>query len=159
MEKGRTFETVVGVFVLATAIFFFNYVYTKSGYSSSGGYVLAARFDKADGLAEGSDVKISGIRIGKIVDMRIDPESFFAVVKFNVPKGLKLPTDTSASVASDGLFGGKYLSITPGGEEDCLNEGDEIENTSGPVNIESLIGKFVFSHQDKEGEKVKEKEE
>ncbi|MDR0631745.1 MAG: outer membrane lipid asymmetry maintenance protein MlaD [Holosporaceae bacterium] len=150
MEKGRTFETVVGVFVLVVAVFFFNYVYRKSGWHGMDGYVLTAKFDKADGLSEGGDVKISGIQVGKIISMKVDPHSFFAIVKFYVPKELKLPRDTGANVASDGLFGGKYLSLTPGGEEESLKEGDEIENTAGPINLESLIGKYVFS-QSKDG--------
>ncbi|MDR0678012.1 MAG: outer membrane lipid asymmetry maintenance protein MlaD [Holosporaceae bacterium] len=149
MEKGRTFETIVGVFVLMVAVFFFNYVYTKSGWRSTDGYMLTAKFDKADGLSEGGDVKISGIKVGKIIKIKVDPESFFAVVTFYVPGELRLPKDTSANVSSDGLFGGKYLSLIPGGDDDFLNEGDEIENTSGPLNLESLIGKFVFS-QNKE---------
>ncbi|MDR1551792.1 MAG: outer membrane lipid asymmetry maintenance protein MlaD [Holosporaceae bacterium] len=147
MEKGRTFETVVGVFVLIVAAFFFNYVYRKSGWQKTDGYVLSAKFDRADGLAEGSDVKISGIRIGKILSLKVDPETFFAIVTFCVPRSLNLPKDTSANVASDGLFGGKYLSLVPGGDEEVLKEGDEIESTSGPVNLESLIGKFLFSQK------------
>ncbi|MDR0968320.1 MAG: outer membrane lipid asymmetry maintenance protein MlaD [Holosporaceae bacterium] len=146
MEKGRAFETIVGVFVLAVAIFFFDYVYKRSGWQGADGYELIARFDKADGLSEGVDVKISGVKVGKIISVSVEPESFFAVVKFYVSKNLKLPKDSSASVASDGLFGGKYLSLTPGGETEFLKENDEIENTSGPINLESLIGKFVFSN-------------
>lgn len=149
MEKGRTFETVVGVFILIITVFFFNYVYTKSGYGKIDECVLIAKFDKADGLSEGTDVKISGIRVGKILSMNVDPANFMAIVKFYVSKNLKLPKDTSASVMSEGLFGGKYLSLTPGGEDESLKDGDVIDNTSGPINIESLIGQFVFS-KDKE---------
>jgi phospholipid/cholesterol/gamma-HCH transport system substrate-binding protein len=150
MEKNRTFEMVVGFLVLAVALFFFNYVYTKSGYNYKEGYTLIAKFEKVDGLSEGSDVKVSGIKVGKIVGMKVDPESFLAIVTFNIPHDLKLPTDSSASVSSDGLFGGKFLALTPGGSDELLDENDEIENTSGPVNIESLIGKFVLSQQNKE---------
>ncbi len=157
MEKGRTFETVVGFLVLIVAVFFFNYVYTKTGWQGLDTYTLTAKFDKADGLAEGGDVKISGIKVGKIISTEVDPSTFFAVIKFYVSKDIKLPKDSSANVTSDGLFGGKYLSLTPGGEEETLKEGDEIENTTGPINLESLIGKFVFS-QDKEKEKKEEKE-
>ncbi|MDR2724145.1 MAG: outer membrane lipid asymmetry maintenance protein MlaD [Holosporaceae bacterium] len=149
MEKGRTFETIVGIFVLIIAIFFFYYVCTKSGWQSSDGYLLVAKFDKADGLTEGSDVKISGIKVGKIVDLHVDPDSFFAVVKFYVNKKMKLPRDTSAVIASDGLLGKRYLSLAPGGDKDSLKSGDEIESTTGPMDIESLIGKFMFS-RDKE---------
>jgi phospholipid/cholesterol/gamma-HCH transport system substrate-binding protein len=155
MEKSRTFEMVVGFFVLAIALGFFDYIYTRSGHGHKAGYTLTARFEKADGLSEGSDVKISGIRVGEIVEMKVDPESFLAVVKFSVPDDLKFPADTSASVSSDGLFGGKYLALIPGGSDELLSENDEIENTSGPINIESLIGKFVLSQQNKEEKTVK----
>jgi phospholipid/cholesterol/gamma-HCH transport system substrate-binding protein len=145
MEKSQTFESVVGVFVLIVASFFFYCVYMKSGWQNVDGYLLTAKFDKADGLIEGSDVKVSGIKVGKIVNVSIDPTSFLAVVKFTVGEGLRLPSDTSATVSSDGLFGKRYLSLTPGGNDAYLKGGDEIENTSGSVDIESLIGKFVFS--------------
>lgn len=148
MEKGRIFETVVGFLVLVTAILFSYYVYTKTSWQGMDSYVLSANFDKADGLSEGGDVKISGIKVGKIIDATVDPSSFSAVVRFCVSKSIKLPVDTSANVASDGLFGGKYLSLVPGGEEELLKEGDKIENTVGPVDLESLIGKFVFQNKD-----------
>ncbi|GHU14316.1 ATPase AAA [Alphaproteobacteria bacterium] len=149
MEKGRTFETVVGFFVLVVASFFSYFVYNKSTWKKMDGYTLTAKFDRADGLAEGVDVKVSGVRIGKILNVKIDPETFLAVVKFSVPDNIKLPKDTSAAVLSDGLFGGRYLSLTPGGEETNIVRGGEIENTVGPTNLESLIGKFMLS-KDKE---------
>ncbi|MDR0677904.1 MAG: outer membrane lipid asymmetry maintenance protein MlaD [Holosporaceae bacterium] len=145
MEKGRSFETIVGVFVLVVAVFFANYVYRKSGITNADGYSLIAKFDRADGLSEGGDVRISGVKVGKIINLDIDPSSFQAIVKFRIPKGMKLPKDTGANVTSDGLFGGRYLALIPGGEEDCLKEGEEILSTTGPINMESLIGKFLFS--------------
>ncbi|MDR1560811.1 MAG: outer membrane lipid asymmetry maintenance protein MlaD [Holosporaceae bacterium] len=148
MEQGRFFETIVGWVVLLTAIFFFNYVYTKSSWRKVDGYILTAKFDKADGLTEGGDVKISGVRVGKIASLDIDSSSFFAVVKFHIPHKIKLPKDSSAQVSTDGIFGGKYLSIVPGGSTEVLNDGEEIENTSGTVNLESLIGSLVLP-QDK----------
>lgn len=149
MEKGRVFETVVGVLVLIVAACFFNFVYSKSSWKSIDGYVLKARFDRADGLTEGTDVKISGVRVGKIDSIEVDPKTFLAVVTFHISQDIKVPTDSCASVSSDGLFGGKYLSIIPGGEEETLNNGEEIERTTGPINIEGLIGKFVMSNEEK----------
>ncbi len=150
MEKGRAFETIVGIFVLIIAACFFNYVYSKSSWKSIDGYVLKAKFDRADGLTEGTDVKISGVRVGKIDTIEVDPKTFFAVVTFHVSKNIKIPTDSSANVASEGLLGGKYLAITPGGQEETLENGEEIEHTTGPVNLESLIGKFMLSSGEKE---------
>lgn len=144
MEKGRAFETIIGIFVLIIAASFFNFVYSKSSWKSVDGYVLKAKFDKADGLTEGTDVKISGVRVGKIDSIEVDPKTFFAVVTLHISHDIKLPTDSSANVASDGLFGGRYLSITPGSEEETLKNGEEIERTTGPINLESLIGKFVM---------------
>ena len=158
MEKGRIFETVVGVFVLVVAACFFNYVYSKSSWKSIEGYVLKARFDKADGLSEGTDVKISGVRVGKIDSIEVDPKTFFAVVTFHISQDIELPTDSSANVASDGLFGGKYLSITPGGEDETLKSGEEIEHTTGPINLEGLIGKFVMSKDESPKDKSPKKD-
>ena len=148
MEKGHTFETVVGLLVLAVSIWFFQYVYTRSSWQGVDGYTLVAKFDLADGLTEGTDVKISGIRVGKVASTSVDPATFKAVVVFSVSKLLKLPKDTSASVATEGLFGSRYLSLTPGGDDDMLEPGEEIMDTTGSMNLENLISKFMFS-QDK----------
>lgn len=145
MEKGRIFETVVGICVLIISACFFNFVYMKSSWGSIDGYVLKAKFDRADGLTEGTDVKISGVRVGKIDSIEVDPKSFLAVVTFHISKDIKIPVDSAAGVTSDGLFGGKYLSISPGGEDETLKNGEEIERTTGPINLEGLIGKFLFS--------------
>jgi phospholipid/cholesterol/gamma-HCH transport system substrate-binding protein len=68
-----------------------------------------------------------------------------AIVTFSVSKNIKLPSDSSASISSDGLFGGKYLSLIPGGNEKILKDGDSIKYTTGPLNLESLIAKMMFS--------------
>jgi phospholipid/cholesterol/gamma-HCH transport system substrate-binding protein len=154
MEKGRTFETMIGLFVIIVAIFFFNYVYTKSGWKKSDGYVLTAIFDKADGLTEGTDVKISGVRVGKVLETTVDPKTFMATVKFYVSHGMELPKDTGAAVQNDGLLGSKYLALIPGGDNVNLKEGETIENTSGAINLESLIGNFVFSKSNNDSENI-----
>jgi len=150
MEKGRTFETVVGVFVLVVAGLFFNYVYHKSSWQSVDGYVLTARFDHADGIHEGSEIKVSGLRAGKVISANIDKKDYSAVVKFYVSKDIKLPTDTTAKISNDGLLGGKYIELVPGEEKEILKENEEISNTVGPVNFESLVGKFLSSGNKKE---------
>lgn len=150
MEKGRTLETLTGLFVLIVAVAFFFYAYQKSGWVRGDIMTLTAYFDKADGLVEGTDVKISGIRVGKIMSTSVDPDNLMAVVKFYIPAGMKLSKDTSASVSSEGLLGSKYLALIPGGQEEDLKDGDSIDNTTGPISIESLINKFISNSSSKE---------
>lgn len=150
MEKGRKFEIIVGFFVLIVAIFFFNYVYQKSGWDKSKGYVLNAVFENADGLAEGVDVKISGVRVGKIIKTTINPETFMANVEFYISHDIVLPKDSTATIKSEGLLGSRYLAILPGIDDDTLKENDTILNTSGGIDLSSLIGQFMFSKDKKD---------
>jgi phospholipid/cholesterol/gamma-HCH transport system substrate-binding protein len=144
-RNGRVLETAVGFAVLVAALFFADYIYSRSGWKKIDGFTLTAKFNKIDGLSEGTDVKISGVRVGKIATIAIDPQTFMAVVTFSVSKDIKLPRDSTASIISDGLFGGKYLSLVPGGDEKILKNGDSVKYTTGPLSLESLIAKMVFS--------------
>lgn len=145
MEKGRTFETTVGICVLVLAAWFFNYTYTKSGCRTVNVYKLTATFDKVDGLSEGCDVKLNGIKVGKVTKMHLDPKNFMAKVTIQLSNEIRIPKDSSASVTSEGLFGGKYLALTPGVEDETLPENSEIIETTGPTNMESLISNYLFS--------------
>ena len=113
------------------------------------GYNLVAKFDNIDGIQIGSDIKISGMKVGEVTNINIEPDTFTAKVTFSVEKSIKLPTDTSACIYTNGLMGNKYISLSPGGDEDILSENDEIQSTQGSMNIESLVGKFLFSNKKK----------
>lgn len=144
-KTNNYFEIIVGTFVLFCAIFFFFTSFNSAKISSSGGYHLIAKFDNADGIAGGSDVKISGVKIGTVINQTLDSENFRATIQINIDQHIKLPTDSSIKVSSEGLLGSKYLSITPGGDEENLAEGEEIQFTQSSVNFEDLLGKFIFS--------------
>jgi phospholipid/cholesterol/gamma-HCH transport system substrate-binding protein len=140
-------ETALGAVVLIVAALFFYWAYTRSGQAESNGYTLIAKFDQIDGLDTGADVRMSGIKIGKVLSERLDPESFRAVVTFSVQDNIKLPTDTSAAIVSASLLGGKYLQLTPGADEKVLKPGGEITLTQSSINIEQLVGKYIFGSQ------------
>ena len=97
--------------------------------TGSAGYDLTARFDHIDGLTLGSDVKIAGVKVGSVTEQSIDPKTFQAIVGVRIDGAIKLPKDSSAEIVSDGLLGGKYLSLTPGGEDDNLKPGGRISIT------------------------------
>ncbi len=140
-------ETALGAVVLVVAAIFFYWAYTRSGQGDSGGYTLIAKFDQIDGLDPGSDVRISGIKIGKVLSEKLDPESFRAVVTFSVQDNVKLPDDSSAAIVSSSLLGGKYLQLSPGADEKMLKPGGEITLTQSSINIEQLVGKYIFGSQ------------
>lgn len=138
-------ETLLGAIVLAVAIGFLVFAYNTSQVQQSGGYELIARFDKVDGLERGSDVRISGIKVGTVLDQTLDPETYRAEVRFSLREDIRLPADTSAAVVSNGLLGGKYLALVPGGDIEMLEPGDEVTLTQSAVNLEDLVGHMIFS--------------
>ncbi len=138
-------ETILGALVLLVAIGFVAYAYTTSDVADPGGYRLTAEFDRIDGLTVGSPVKISGIKVGEVLSQRLDPQTYQAVLTFSVASEVELPTDSSASVVSESLLGGRYLDLQPGAEIDLLGDGGEITFTQSSINLEDLIGRFVFS--------------
>lgn len=154
--KNNLFEVIVGTFVLGCAIYFFFFSFSKSNISTSETYQLSAKFDNIDGVSNGSDIKISGVKIGTVISEIIDPETYRAILKLSVNKEIKLPKDSSAKVLSSGLLGGKYIGIEIGAEDEMLQNGDQIQFTQSGVNFEELLGKFIFGSKkdektDKEG--------
>lgn len=138
-------ETLIGAIVIAVAVLFLVFAYTSSGIGPiSGGYDVVARFDKADGVNVGTDVRLSGIKIGTVDKLALDPKSYNAVLTLAVEKNVKLPDDSSVRITSDGLLGSQYLSIEPGGSMQMIKPGGEIENTQGSVDLIGLLGKFAF---------------
>jgi phospholipid/cholesterol/gamma-HCH transport system substrate-binding protein len=159
--KDNIFETLVGFIVLVIAGFILFYAYMGSKKDNLQGYPLMVRFEKADGLMEGSDVKVSGIKVGCVASLKIDHDSYQAVATITINPGLQFPKDTSAAIVSESLLGGKYLSLNPGGDEEYLKPGDEIVHAQSSIILESLIGQMVFNNKDdnnKEGEKEKDDE-
>ncbi|GBD43249.1 putative phospholipid ABC transporter-binding protein MlaD [bacterium HR40] len=140
----RIVETLLGAIVLAVAFGFLAWAYSRSNVARPDGYTLYARFDSIDGLEIGADVRVSGIRVGKVTGAELDPETYRARVAFDVRRDLELPRDSSAAVVSSGLFGSKYLAIVPGAEPEMLKPGEEITLTQSSINLETLIGKFLF---------------
>jgi phospholipid/cholesterol/gamma-HCH transport system substrate-binding protein len=115
------FETLVGFVVVAVAGFFLFFSLSQGTASASGdSYSLTAKFRRADGITPGTDVRMSGVKIGAVTDVRYNPETFKAEVKLHVQKGTIIPSDSSAQVQSDSLLGGNYLNIEPGGESTDL---------------------------------------
>ena len=143
--SGNVVETLIGAVVLVVAGFFLYFSYEKADVGAVQGYSLTAKFDKVDGVKVGSDVMLAGIKVGTVTDESLDTKEYLAVLQWSLATNVKLPDDSAIKIASDGLLGGKYLSIDPGGSEDYLEAGDEIRFTQGAVDLTELIGKAIYS--------------
>lgn len=144
-------ETLLGAAVLVVALGFLTWAYGRSDAGDPGGYTLRAKFDRVDGLDTGGDVRVSGIKVGKVLSQQLDLQTYRAEVTFSVRDGIELPSDSSAAIVSSGLLGGKYLSLVPGGDDRLLKDGGEITLTQSSVNLEDLIGRYIFSGQSGSG--------
>ena len=141
---GNLIETLVGAFVLVVAIAFVIFAVSRTDVGAVQGYEVVANFDRIDGLNVGADVRLSGIEVGTVIEQTLDTETYFAVVRMSIDPAVRLPTDSSAAIISDGLLGGKFMALTPGADEDMIEPGGEIRYTQASISIEQLIGKFVF---------------
>lgn len=146
--KRNIVESLLGALVLLVAVGFFVWAYARADVGDPGGYTLVAKFDRVDGLEIGGPVRISGIRVGQVLSQSLDPATYRAEVRFSIDRDIELPADSSAAIASASLLGGKYLAITPGGDEVMLAEGEEVPFTQSSISFEDLIGQFIFSQGD-----------
>ncbi len=138
-------ETVMGGVVLLVAVGFVILAFQSGVVSKPSGYVVTAEFDNASGLAPGSDVRMSGVKIGTVTSQRLDPDTYFAVVTMSISESIRLPRDTSARIIADGLLGDNFVALEPGGEREMIPAGGEISFTQGSINVVDLLGRFIFS--------------
>ncbi|MBS0471514.1 MAG: outer membrane lipid asymmetry maintenance protein MlaD [Proteobacteria bacterium] len=143
MRGNNTVETIMGAIVVAVAAAFLYFAYTTTSSGSYGGYELTAKMPRVDGLATGTDVRLSGIKIGAIRDMTLDPSTYLVTLHLSIRDDIKIPVDSSLMVTSSGLLGGSYLSITPGGDDKMLPPGGAITNVQGAVDLMGLVGRFI----------------
>lgn len=143
--RGNIIETVMGAVVLVVAAVFLYFAYTTTHVQQSSGYQLTAQFDRIDGIRDGSDVRISGVKVGSVASVVVDPKTFLADVRMTVNPEYRMPDDTVAEVLSNGLLGDKYMALVPGGSDKTIPPGGRIQYTQSPVNLENLIGQMMFS--------------
>ncbi len=145
-------ETVMGGVVLLVAAGFVYIAFQSGSVGNGPGYIVTAEFDNASGLTIGSEVRMSGVKVGTVVSQRLDPKTYFAVVTFSISESIKLPTDTSARILADGLLGNNFVALEPGGEEKTIEPGGKISYTQGSINVVDLLGRFIFSAAEAAGQ-------
>ncbi len=143
MSAVRT-EITVGAAVVAVAVGFLIYAGQVSGFSTATtGYPLTASFRSIEGVSVGSDVRLAGVKIGSITDISLNAQTFRADTEMTILQGIELPDDSSVVISSEGLLGGNFVEILPGGSPFNLETGAEIEDTQSSISLVGLMMKFV----------------
>ncbi|MEO9682580.1 MAG: outer membrane lipid asymmetry maintenance protein MlaD [Tateyamaria sp.] len=141
----NTSEVLVGGVVLAAAIGFAIYGAQVAGVGSGGSsdYPLTASFRSLEGVNVGTDVRLAGVKIGSVTDVALNAETYRADTTVSLRSTTKVPDDSSIIISSEGLLGGNFVEIVPGGSPFYFGPGDEILDTQGAVSLISLLLKFV----------------
>jgi phospholipid/cholesterol/gamma-HCH transport system substrate-binding protein len=146
MRRSPTRDLIVGLFVLVglAGLAYLSLSIGGMSYSGPKGLLLSANFDEIGGLKVRAPVVISGVKIGEVAAIGLN-DDYRAKVSFNLDPVLKLPIDTTASIVTSGVLGDRYVSLQPGGDEELLKPGDEIEFVESAVILERMIGKLIHN--------------
>ena len=142
--KRNPIETILGFCVLFFTITFLFYASNRVNTRKIGGYTVIANFSKIGGREVGSDVRISGIKVGSVLATRLKPDDFTADVYLSIDSSMKLPIDTEATIADVGIMGDKYVRLEPGKSRALLKDGDKIMNTKNYKSLEDSVSEFIF---------------
>jgi phospholipid/cholesterol/gamma-HCH transport system substrate-binding protein len=144
LMRESLFETLVGFLVVAVAATFLVFsLQQRSEAAPRNSYPLTAKFNRIDGISTGSDVRMAGVKVGAVTDIKLDPKTYKAVVSFTMRDGVQVPDDSTVQVISDGLLGGAYLGILVGGSFDYIPEGGTVEFTRGSVDLLTVLSEVA----------------
>ena len=137
-------EVLAGAAVLALAAGFALYAVNGTGVvGETTSYPLKASFRSVEGVGVGTDVRLAGVKVGTVTDLALNPETFFADATISIRKDVALPVDSTILISSEGLLGGTFVEVQPGGALETLEPGGEIEDTQGAVSLITLLMKFA----------------
>ena len=144
MSSYNVSEVLVGGAVLACAVAFGVYASQSTGLSQGGaGYELGASFRSLEGVGVGTDVRLAGVKIGTVTGVTLNSETYRADTTFSIIDGILVPDDSAIVISSEGLLGGNFVEVMPGGSPFYFEPGDQVEDTQGAVSLISLLVKFV----------------
>lgn len=142
-------EIVTGAAVLAAAVGFLAYAMGGDRLAlGSDSYQLTASFRSVEGIGVGTDVRMAGVKVGTISQLQLNPETFRADATIEVQNAILLPDDSAILISSEGLLGGNYVELVPGGSPDTIAPGGEIEDTQGAVSLLNLLMKWIGGNDD-----------
>jgi phospholipid/cholesterol/gamma-HCH transport system substrate-binding protein len=144
VAKEHGAEILIGLLVVLIAIWFVAYAWGKTGGGSASDAIkVTAQFQNVSGVNVGTEVRMAGIKVGQVAALRLDPKSFQAEATLALDPTIRIPDDSSALITSEGILGGTYMGLIPGGSATPLKTGDTIIDTQGSVDLMSMVGQFI----------------
>lgn len=150
-EENR--HILIGAVMLLVLVAGLVVIHINSAREKTSGYPLLARFDKAEGVAIGTEVRLAGVHVGKVTHQALD-DNFRAVLTLQLSRSVKLPKDSNAAVQTDGLLGAKYIALQPGGDDQDLQPGEEIAYTQSSLSLQDLLDMIISQAEGARGIKA-----
>lgn len=137
-------EALIGFAVVVVALWFALFAWDRTGGGGAAGAIhVKALFPNASGVTVGTDVRVAGLKVGSVTAQALDPASYQVSVTLALDPSVKIPSDSSAAITSEGLLGSTFIALQPGGATDMLKDGGTILDTQGSVDLMGLIGSFI----------------
>ncbi|MDA0656252.1 MAG: MlaD family protein [Proteobacteria bacterium] len=144
----KSVETILGSIVLAVLCVLIYFAFSATDLNPHEGYKVTAKFNAVDGLVVGGDVRIGGVKIGTVVSQKVDPKDFKAVVMMTIRPDVRLSKDTHVRIGNDGLLGGKYVKLEPGGGKQIIGDGAELIKTKDVISLGELLERVLVLVRD-----------
>ena len=146
MNKKISFEFIIGLLILIITLIFFFYFSLKIDYFDNSKKInLNSNFFDIGDLTVGADVKTKGVKIGEVIEISLDGDSYMAIVKSSLNYDFKIPLDSEFKIANNGFIGSPYIEVTMGINEQYYQNNDLTENNVDAVSLEEIINSFIFN--------------
>lgn len=143
-------ESLVGFSIVILTIILLWFFFTRNELKTNGSLIpVTAYFQTVSGISKGTDVKLGGVKVGRVLDVRLDPESFSPILVIGLDKTYKIPADSSFAIKSEGIMGGKFVAVEVGPSQTPITEGQIFYNNQSSLDLESIVSQVVFGGEKK----------
>jgi phospholipid/cholesterol/gamma-HCH transport system substrate-binding protein len=141
--RDNLIEAIVGLLVVLLAAWFIIFAWQRTGGGIRDSIRVTALFPAANGVSVGTDVRVAGLKVGSVASQRLDPQTYQAEVTLAINEDVEIPSDSTAAITTEGLLGGTYIALLPGGSPTPLKHGDMIFDTQGSIDMMGLLGSLI----------------
>ena len=145
MNKKINLEFALGLLILIISVISFFYYTSKINiFEKIDSIQINSSFFEIGNIVIGNDVKINGVKVGEVSNIKLDQENYMAVITSSIEKNIKIPDDSIFKVSNNGFIGSSYVEIQLGNSKELLNNNDYSINNIDAVSLEEVINNFIF---------------